>query len=196
MSNDPRLKAAWQSLRNKPDKWLMWLLVVLLLVSNGPGEWFQPALEFEADIYVLDRSSVCPGTTLEWTDRVEVRRQNGIVMYATSVRDVDRQTVVSDITPEYDILDDRVPDIVTRQQSFSVPDLPPGSYEVVHAAHPTAVHGASDSYIVPFDVREGCPAAEGQAVTASVPVERVIVLLPLIRDEQTERYCTEGGCIQ
>lgn len=106
-------------------------------------------------LHVPERTAYCPGDEIEWS--VDIRLTgNGFerLEIVRTIWNVDEErTVIFDTEPEYSVIFGEEAQAHPRL-SYTVPDLPPGRYELRVAAsgNLTRVTG----YAIPFTVPEGC----------------------------------------
>lgn len=125
-------------------------------------QWLAPPpFHYSATMYAPERGDVCPGETLKWTPELHVRRAPTLLIVARTVWDVEgRRTLYPEKEPSFFVwteLEDGK--AIARPTEATVPDLPPGAYEIRTAA--TGFNSEPATYRVPFVIKPGCGTNSG-----------------------------------
>lgn len=132
---------------------LFFAMTVITFVLTIRATLFDPPpFHFSSPVYHPRRTDLCPGQTLEWADTRIVTSRNVAVTLYQSLWDVDEQyTIAPGGAPEAYIW--REPQTITNERAYTVPDVPPGLYEMrVASPH----ERGAEVYSVPFAVKD-CP---------------------------------------
>lgn len=124
------------------------LVVVVSLLYQAS----QPPIAYDQPVYTPEQAALCPGEELVYTNTLTVDRA-ALVPFNLAWWSVDKARFVGAPEP---LLYRPFPGParITARRANTVPDLPPGQYELWFVAGETGRSAAG--HVVPFSVRGGC----------------------------------------